>query len=454
MKWPGRKDASLIMLDVRHFGAVGVIAVAALLEIFARPNAQNPDALQYTFVRGRPAATAKADPGAGPPVDFPFGTATPSAFCGQCHGMIYLEHAFGFGADLKFKPIVYRSLEETPLALPADFSDNATAHHIAGVDPWPILARGVENGGQSCNVCHFPQAFDLPDINTPTIPKPVPRPSDLEAGGITCASCHLTPEGKIRGSYDVVAPHQNVVDPRIRTSAMCAYCHAAGKRIIGKQTQTFYEWRDDFYKSGLGQQHCQDCHMPRTVRSLAEGFNVPFRVVGRHVWTGDHSVSRIGQGLNLTVIPFNVYPPDPEFDVTDLELHVINIGAGHSVPTGSNRRAVYLKADIIDKNDSIVASREWMFAPWYGDRPDDQAFLEEDRKGPDAVAALQADAQGPHESPIRAGEDRVLSWELKLMPSKYTVRASLVYDLNRYNDRAFTDDQTEIYRTSRFIQVP
>jgi len=47
-----------------------------------------------------------------------------------------------------------------------------------------------------------------------------------------------------------------------------------------------------------------------------------------------------------------------------------------------------------------------MFAPWYGLRPDDSKFLEEDKKRPDAKAALQADAQGPHEEIIRPGEPR------------------------------------------------
>ena len=95
-----------------------------------------------------------------------------------------------------------------------------------------------------------------------------------------------------------------------------------------------------------------------------------------------------------------------------------------------------------------------MFAPWYGNRPDDRSFLEADQSLPDAIAAMQADAQGPHEPPIRAGENRVLSWAPKLLPGSYTFRATLVYDLNRYNDRAFKDDQTQIYETSIAIQTP
>jgi len=137
----------------------------------------------------------------------------------------------------------------------------------------------------------------------------------------------------------------------------------------------------------------------------------------------------------------------------NVDFHVINIGAGHSVPTGSNRRAVYLRAEILGPSGKSVVAREWMFAPSYGNRPDDRAFLAEDQKRPDAVAAVQADAQGPHEAPIRAGEERVLSWTPALRTGAYTVRARLIYDLNRYNDPRFTGDQTEIYRSSLSIKI-
>jgi hypothetical protein len=143
----------------------------------------------------------------------------------------------------------------------------------------------------------------------------------------------------------------------------------------------------------------------------------------------------------------------PKEDRVDLELHVINVGAGHSVPTGSNRRGIYLVAEVKDGKGKTVASREWMFAPWYGDRPDDRAFLEEDKKRPDAVSATQADAQGPHEAIIRAGEDRVLNWVPVLKEGSYTVQAKLIYDLNRYNERSFLEDQTETNRASLLVKV-
>jgi hypothetical protein len=373
--------------------------------------------------------------------DFPQGTSTPSETCGECHQAIYREFAFGFGADLNYKGIVMKSPSDKRLNLPAQVSATATSHALAGVDPFPIHARELENEGKSCNVCHYPEAFELPGLENPEIPRVKPRPKEQEAGGMTCASCHLTPDGKIRGPYQVKAPHPTVMEPKMQTSEMCAYCHSMGKRLKGKGTQTFLEWREDFYKKGLGKQHCQDCHMPRTLRKSAEDYDEPVRAVARHLWTGGRSKQRLTSALSLVTV-------QKEKGKADLEIHIINIGAGHSVPTGSNRRGLYLLGEVLDKTGKPVASREWLFAPWYGNRPDDRAFLEEDKKRPDAVAALQADAQGPHENILLAGEERILSWKPELQPGAYTVTARLVYDLNRYNSREFTGDQTEINRAS------
>jgi len=314
------------------------------------------------------------------------------------------------------------------------------------VDPFPLHAREAEAEGKSCNVCHFPEAFDLPDMEVSELFKPLPRPKTEEAGGLTCASCHLTPDGKIRGPYNLRAPHDNYPDVRMKTSLMCAYCHSLGVRVVGKQTQTFLEWRDDFWKPGLGSQNCQDCHMPRTLRSLAEDYQVPERVAARHLWTGGRSLQRLQNALSQVIV-------QPDKGSAGFEFHVINIGAGHSVPTGSNRRAVYLQVEAKDSRGKIVAKNQWLFAPWYGSRPDDRAYLEEDKKLPDARAAMKADAQGPHENVIRAGEERVLTWSPRLKPGIYTIQARLVYDLNRYNDRAAKGDQTVFNTTSLAVKV-
>jgi nitrate/TMAO reductase-like tetraheme cytochrome c subunit len=380
------------------------------------------------------------------PPELTKGTATSSEECGACHQAIYREFQYGFGGDVHFSGMVTGSSTEPRLNMPAGVSAGASAHAAAGVDPYPIHARDIEEEGRSCNVCHFTKSFAIPPIDSPEIVKPTARPKEEEAVGLTCASCHLTPEGKIRTPHEVKAPHETVLEPAIQSSAMCAYCHSVGKRLVGRQTQTFLEWREDFYKAGLGKQPCQDCHMPRTTRKVAEDFDVPLRPVARHLWTGGHSSQRLGMALSLTLV-------QPEANASKVEFHIINIGAGHSVPTGSNRRGIYLRAEAVDEGGKVLSNREWLFAPFYGKRPDDRSFLEEDKKLPDAVSAIQADAQGPHELSIRAGEERILAWTPELKAGTYTVRATLVYDLNRYNDPKFVDDETTLTRTSLDFKV-
>ncbi|HYA40581.1 MAG TPA: hypothetical protein VEF34_04730 [Syntrophobacteraceae bacterium] len=115
------------------------------------------------------------------------GTATLSEECGACHIAIYREYAMGFGGDLTYKGIVYKSREDKILTLPTETSVG-TLHSLAGIDPFPVHARGVEKGGQSCDVCHFPIAFQIPDLENIEIGKPQPRPVEKEKGGVTCAS--------------------------------------------------------------------------------------------------------------------------------------------------------------------------------------------------------------------------------------------------------------------------
>jgi hypothetical protein len=410
---------------------------------------------------------------------FPNGAATSSRMCGACHQAVYREFASGFGGDLRYKDIFLKSTNDQMLDLPGTTSGNATAHAFAGIDPLAIHARDIEERGESCNNCHFPQFFKIPGIDTQNVTAPEPRSRDKEMGGLTCACCHLTPEGKIRGPHKVQAPHQTVVEPNIQTSAMCVFCHSLGDRVAGKQAQTFLEWRDDFFKPGQGRQHCQDCHMPRTIRKAAEGTNIPERSIARHLWMGGRSQKRMESSLSLVVV-------QSETGLSNLEFHIINIGAGHSVPTGSNHRAIYLVTEIVDKRGMKVAEHDWTMAPWFGNRPDADKFLEvnntlpipiasgeDDAEGPHeklirageeqiirlnpdlkpSVAQIQADSQGDHESIIRAGEERTICWNPDLLQGEYTLSARLVYDLDRFNDRKFTGDQTEFSLTTLTIIV-
>ena len=370
-------------------------------------------------------------------LSFPLGSATPSETCGACHGAIYREYLLGVGSDLHaLNPAALTKPGTVPM--PAQVSSSATVHASTGFHTQELSGDKVTH----CNSCHFPDAFNI--SQTDADGKGTAKTGMAAKGGLTCAGCHLTPDGNIRGSHQTSAPHRTVVEPALQSSALCGHCHgydAPEKRVVGKMFQTYLEWQEDFYKPGLGKQQCQDCHMPRTLRKTAEDFDVPLRAVARHLWTGAHSRQRHLDSLSLTII-------QPEQGKHRLDLQVANIGAGHSIPTGAPARAVFLRVEVLDKKGQSQARKQWMFAPSYGSRPDDKAFLEQDKKLPNGAAAARADAQGPHESSLRAGEERVLPFDPALAPGEYTVKAALVYTLDRYNDKPAHDDQSEITNAS------
>jgi hypothetical protein len=357
-------------------------------------------------------------------VMFPKGAATPSETCGECHQTLFREYSLGVGSDN----------HSANHSIPATVSSAATAHATSKFTP---LASG--GNVEWCRSCHFAGSFNIPGKDV--VGKQLPNVVNAGDFSITCATCHLTPEGKVRSVHKAKnAPHASVVEPALQTSAVCAHCHAdtTGTRIVGGQYQTYLEWRDDFNKPGLGAQQCQDCHMPRTLRKIAEDSEGVPVAVGRHLWTGGHSSQRLLGSLGLSII-------QRDKDKANLSFSVTNIGAGHSVPTGPNARAVHLSVDVLDRQGVIRARKEWLFAPNFSPRPDDRAFLEEDKKlsGYEAYAQTRADVQGSHEPPVRAGEERLLNWDPALDSGLYTVKARLRYTTDRFKT-PLADDEKEM----------
>jgi hypothetical protein len=373
---------------------------------------------------------------------FPQGTATPSETCGACHGAIYREYLLGVGSDTHTAHSLTQGAPAGKISMPANVSSSPTVHASALSE-----AHDSQESSFHCNSCHFPDPFNISDLGANG--QVMPKTKSAANAGLTCASCHLTPDGYIRGTHSVNAPHRTVTEPALQSSTLCGHCHgyqAADKRVVGKMFQTFLEWQEDYYKPGLGKQQCQDCHMPRTLRKTAEDFDVPPRAVARHLWTGAHSRQRHLDSLSLTIV-------QPDARKRQLALQVSNIGAGHSIPTGEPSRAVFLRVEVLDKKGASRARKEWMFAPSYGNRPDDKAFLEEDKKLPNGAGAARADAQGPHESSLRAGEERELSWDPALTPGEYTVKAELLYSLDRFKDSTVDQGASEITTATLAIKT-
>jgi len=147
----------------RHRRDICILLAAGATILLSLAGVSTPQELRGTVEK--PPAVQIAQAGDPAVLDFPQGTATPSELCGACHKAIYREFSEGFGADLQYGEILYESDQGNKvLGMPAKTSI-PSLHAFAGIDPFPAHARAIEEGGMSCDVCHFPQPFDIPDAN-------------------------------------------------------------------------------------------------------------------------------------------------------------------------------------------------------------------------------------------------------------------------------------------------
>src|SRR5437899_8659149 len=126
--------------------------------------------------------TVPADLTAATKMQFPDGTATPSEHCGACHVALYKEFTEGTGTDLNWAAMKFNPSSKKLLSFDEGTSKAATAHHVAGTDPWPHEAKRVESDGKECNVCHFPEPMAYPDDAAREIQNPTPRAAHRELG--------------------------------------------------------------------------------------------------------------------------------------------------------------------------------------------------------------------------------------------------------------------------------
>ncbi len=254
--------------------------------------------------------------------------------------------------------------------------------------------RGKETPSSECARCHAAVQRES-ELVAPGEAGPA-HLRTADGGAMTCATCHLTPDGLVRGLRQVTAPHGLLVDPRLGRSDACTPCHGLDQRVPGQSAQTFLQWREDYVQAGLGSAQCQDCHMPRTLRRSTDAPDDPMRVSGRHLWSAGPAGLRPGGALLVELLA--------SAGDTGLGVRVVNAGAGHSVPTSPGRRAFRLAVRALDVSGKVAAEREWSF-----------------------TAASTARVEGPatQEPPLRAGEERVLPWKPSLAPGAYSVEAVL-----------------------------
>lgn len=249
---------------------------------------------------------------------------------------------------------------------PAIYAEwSASTHAHAWVDPQfqVELAKDPEVAWM-CRNCHTPVANQLPELVTPTgdhrAPQRAPNPSfdpDYQQEGITCLACHWRPEGIAVVHEDVQAPHPTVVDPSLRSEALCTSCHQAVARLEDALVCTFNTGNE--WAAAAPGKTCPECHMPRVDRDVAVGG--PVRHGGRHTFPGS-LIPKDAQsaeeaalyadwecGLDATL---RIEGGEAVVDLT-------NARAGHMLPSGDPERYLEVTVEARAPDGDLVSSDQW-----------------------------------------------------------------------------------------------
>ena len=292
-------------------------------------------------------------------------TGLSAADCGVCHTAIYKEWKTSIHAAAWTDPQFQAELHKDP--------------EVAWL----------------CLNCHTPVANQQPHLVTPNQPlrgsvMPVNPAFDevLRSEGVTCLSCHWTPDGIAAPHEGVRAPHATVYTPGLTSDALCASCHQAKARLEDALVCHFNTGQEK-QQAGVTQS-CTDCHMPSVERPVVAGGAV--RTGGRHTWPG----SGLGKGTVPAVTALeslkllDVTAERSGAAVTRLSFVLNNAGAGHMVPTGDPERFLRITASLLGADGSVRDSRQWRIGQMWTWSP---------------VAEKTSDNR------LGVGERRAFSWE-------------------------------------------
>ncbi|MCW8130197.1 MAG: hypothetical protein KIS92_07605 [Planctomycetota bacterium] len=280
----GKKLAALVLLAL----FAGFLAYTASVTPTQPLPAPIPPAAQLPLPPGPDLLAPK-------PVRF-----TQSSQCIDCHSQIYAEwrkdqHATSWSEE------IFRS-----------FSINYTK--------------------DECLSCHAPK----PMLEVGLTNAPVLRDAN-RSDGVDCITCHQL-NGQSHGTLGSKAVCGGIFKEELKTSQACYHCHATHN--------LFKEYLASEYPArGVT---CQDCHMEKVTRRVADGG--PVRVTRRHVFhNGGHDVEGLKKALALAMAA-----KDGKLTVT-----VTNIGAGHGVPGEINNRVVRLEVSVqVGKGKKTEDGRE------------------------------------------------------------------------------------------------
>jgi nitrate/TMAO reductase-like tetraheme cytochrome c subunit len=206
-------------------------------------------------------------------------------------------------------------------------------HGQAYTDP-DVLQLSKNFQDTQCISCHAPRPiFERGDAVVGD--RVLARRENREIG-IDCISCHLLPDGRVAGTRGLEdAPCRPVAKPVLKRAQFCSGCHNQHKTV------------DEYMASRWAETHtCNDCHMPKVDRPLAEGHPVRKGVM-THRFEGGHYLWMLKKAATL----------DVRVEDGKLIVSVTNSGTGHMMPSDARHRSFNLLVTVRDAKGNLLAEQ-------------------------------------------------------------------------------------------------
>ncbi len=201
---------------------------------------------------------------------------------------------------------------------------------------------------QQCDRCHVPVAH----LNVEPI-----LVDRLAHEGVTCDVCHATQpkddwlelvQGNVKmGPFKdaISVAHESRFSERLTTSEHCLTCHS---NLQSAHSFAFCSTEEEYKNSSFAKQGvtCQDCHMPAMEGRAAELGKI--REVHTHQFYGGYNSDILTHCADLDL---NVQV-DSTYMIARID--ITNKTVGHSLPTGSPMRAVYLTLQALDREGEVL----------------------------------------------------------------------------------------------------
>ena len=206
-------------------------------------------------------------------------------------------------------------------------------HGQAFTDP-EALALSKNFQDEQCISCHAPSPIYVTGVGERVFSR-----RDRRETGVDCLSCHLMADGSVAGSRGLSsAPCRPVVEPTLTTATFCSGCHNQHWTV-----DEFMAWKAETGRP----ESCNDCHMRRIDRPIADGGPVR-KGVASHVFEGGHFLEKLEEAASLAATVEN----------GELVIRVTNRGAGHNIPTDSRHKSFNVLVTLRDRAGNLLKSEE------------------------------------------------------------------------------------------------